>query len=442
MILIIDTNIIYGNWLLRNQETQAFLDFAKKTESTILIPKITWLEIRKNYKEEFLNKQKSYVDAAKYFSSVLINKIEFIRVDPEIEKQVDEYLDWLKTTLKLNNNEVIIPYSEDTLDKVAQRAIEKRRPFNSENQREFKDCLVWQSVLDTLEKGDYDSHEDVVLISNDKNAFATDKNNFDLHPDLKDEVNLVLPSSFASTFYYHVDLKSFLAKHNTPISNIDLHSITAYLESSESGFSSIFSSIISNTIEYFAEYFYETFPDTLFPSLTEDILQGTYNGLKEGGEFFLYKYQTGAKISIFCTKYASLSVDINYANRRAPSIIEKANRELEFYFNATIAYDNETYGAVTIDNISLSEPEEFKFNPSIFSISSKAFKSIESAIFERRENWASRREEIIRIVGERATHSQGEYVNQILANLKGASGPAQKKIAKVKRPQGKKKGRK
>lgn len=441
MILIIDTNIIYGNWLLKSQETQAFLDFAKKTESTILIPKIAWSEIRKNYKEEFTNKQKSYVDAAKYFSSVLIDKVEFIRIEPEIEKQADEYLDWLQKALQISNKEIIIPYLEDTLDKVAQRAIYKRRPFNPDNQREFKDSLVWQSVLDILEHGKYDSHEDVVLISHDKNAFATDKQNLNLHPDLQNEISLVLPSSFASAFYYYIDLKSFLAKHNTPIASIDLNSITKYLESSESGFSSIFSSIIANTVEYFVEYFYETFPTISFPSLAEDIIQGTYNGLKEGGEFFLYKYQTGAKISIFCTKCAILSVDVNYANYNTPSVVEKVNRELEFYFNATIEYNDETYGSVTIDNISLSEPDEFKFNPSKYLISSSALKHIEDAMFEKRENWVTRREEILKIIGKRRSYSQGEYMDQLPVNLKGKSGTVKNPIKKVKKTRGKKNGR-
>lgn len=435
MIIVVDTNIVFGGWMLKSPEAQAFLDFVKKTESTILIPKIVWAEIRKNYKEAFLSKQAAYAESARYFSSVLVDKVEFIRIEPDINEQADNYLAWLNDKLRLNGKDGIVAYSEDTLDKVAARALEHRRPFNSTNQREFKDSLVWQSVLDILEKRTYPSHEEVALISNDTNAFATDKQNSALHPDMQTEINDILPKSFASNFYYYTDLKAFLNTHNTLIADITLDSISAYLNSEESGFVPIFSSIINNTMDYMTEYIRQDFIELVFPSLEQDIQNGVYKGLQEGGEFFIYQYQTGREITIFCTKTAIISADIHYAAADRADFTEHTQRDLNFYFNASIAYKDGKYGAVTIDNVSLSEVDEFEFkNP--FHIRSLYIKKLEKAFFEMRNSDDADSPRSLSDIRSKAMSNQSlmrefiemqRKISNSLPPAKKAKGPARKK---------------
>lgn len=359
MIVILDTNVIFGAWMLRTPEAQALLDFIKKTDSTILIPKIVWAEIRKNYKEAFTEKHDAYVKASKYFSSVLIDKVDFVKIDTDLNEQVDNYLKWLHETLWPKGNSGIIEYDEQTLEKVSVRALEHRRPFNSTNQREFKDSLVWQAVLDTLEKGKYSDEEEVVLISKDIDAFGAEKGNNNLHPDLKIEIDKIISKSFASNFYYHTDLKAFLNTHNTLISGITIESITSYLEGTESNFAATFSSVINNSTNYITAYIKADFPGIYFPSLEEDIHNANYSDISPGGDFFLYKYQTGKSATIFCNKRINLSAVISYSTEPNLSNILSTTKSLSFETSLSISY-NETFERITVDNISLLSLSDFE----------------------------------------------------------------------------------
>ena len=246
MEIIIDTNILFSDWALRTEDSRAFLDFVERTGSVIYIPEIVWEETRKNYLDEITSKHAAYVKASKQFGRIFVVQPELKRVEIDFEKEADSYLEWLQRELKFNGSN-ILPYGEFT-KRIAARVMAKRKPFNMENDHEYKDTLVWETVLDVVGTKVGRGDNEVVLISNDSDAFAAVKQNKQvrnqkaekqegiLHHQLEEDVSTALESGKASNFYYYHSFSAFLAAHYTPIKGIDEHSVKSYLEDSESGF--------------------------------------------------------------------------------------------------------------------------------------------------------------------------------------------------------------
>jgi hypothetical protein len=78
----------------------------------------------------------------------------------------------------------ILPIPNVPHSRLIERAVARRRPFDDQG-RGYRDALIWENVLGLLERSPSDA---VILISNDKSAFAKSKTEPILAPDLEAEV--------------------------------------------------------------------------------------------------------------------------------------------------------------------------------------------------------------------------------------------------------------
>lgn len=362
MIIIVDTNVVYGSWAFRSPESIAFLDFIKKTKATVLIPQIVWMEIKKNYKEALLSKANDYKLSCQHFSSVLLEKPEFLHIDFDVDNEVEKYMVWLDKLLCLAGGENVIAYSDDIISRVTDRALYRRRPFNKENQREFKDSLVWESVISVLSSKNVKENKEVAFISNDINAFASNSKDTSLHSELKTEVDAVLPQSFAQELYYYTGLQPFLSAHNSPIESITLESISEYLTSDSSGFIQLYSSVFNNSINVLAQLIRESQSNAYFPNLEDELSRANYISTSNEGTFFVYPFEKAGEFTVFCKKAVKSSVTISYAPSTRPASVESVLREINAEVSLTIFYKNNEFGRIGIESISLLEMEPVPFD--------------------------------------------------------------------------------
>jgi predicted nucleic acid-binding protein len=251
MEVIIDTNILFGDWMLRTDDAKAFLAYIERTSSSIYVPKIVWEETQKNYHDDLAAKHSAYEKASRALGRVMINQPDFKRVRLH-EDDAESYLDWLRKKLRFDVLENVLPYGNFT-ERIAKRAMAKRKPFNYQNNNEYKDCIVWETVIDVLTGALGRSDTEVVLISNDANAFGAgkvaagkhqergqrqEKQVGVLHPQLQEETD-ELSGEKGKKFYYYESFAEFLAAHYTPIKGIDEESVREYLNQEASGFAQL-----------------------------------------------------------------------------------------------------------------------------------------------------------------------------------------------------------
>jgi predicted nucleic acid-binding protein len=305
MEVLIDTNILFGDWMLRTEDAKAFLSFIERTSSIIYIPKIVWEETQKNYRSELAVKHKAYETASKAFGRTMINQPDLKKIRLDYEDEAETYLDWLRKKLHFDGLENVLPYGEFTT-RIAKRAMERRKPFNQQNNNEYKDCLVWETVLDVLSGAMGRGDDEVVLISNDSNAFGAGKATPSkqqernqrlekqvgvLHPQLQEETD-ELSGEKDKTFYYYESFAEFLAAHYTPIKGIDEESVREYLGKEESGFMQLIQKELDIRTPIIAKTL-RTDYRTTWLSLGEFTLSKT--SLIQ--DFYVYSFQKGERIS-------------------------------------------------------------------------------------------------------------------------------------------------
>lgn len=210
MNIIIDTNIIRRDLKFKDRNYELIHDYLSKTNSRFVMPKIVLEEIAGVYKRLLIERRNDLGKSSKKLNSVLINNHVVINMNIIIEEEVKEYIEYLKANLKIKDDE-IIEYKLEYLNYIVRRSIDRIKPF-SKNGQEFRDAILWLSILDyaklTEEKA-------IVFISDNPKDFSASGKN-ELHPELFKEAE----SSDVSIYYFKT-LNDFIKEHATKIDFIN-----------------------------------------------------------------------------------------------------------------------------------------------------------------------------------------------------------------------------
>lgn len=330
MEIIVDTNILFNDWILRSDDSKAFLDFVARTGSIIYIPRIVWEETRKNYREEIASKHAAYVRASKQFGRSLIEQPDLKRIEINFDDEADRYMDWLRNELRFDGLSNVLPYGDFT-ERIANRAMAKRKPFNMQNNNEYKDTLLWETVLDVVSAQVGRGDNEIVLISNDSNAFGVgklhqaqanriknqkgEKQKGVLDSQLEEDIQYALEKGKASNFYYYESFAEFLASHYTPIKGIDESSVKEYLAEDGSGFEYLLLQGLKAKQEQFIAVVTAVNPGF---DIEIDVDSIRLDEVLSIEEFYVYPFQKGEIVTASGTVqvYINTSVLFSYKNSR------------------------------------------------------------------------------------------------------------------------------
>jgi predicted nucleic acid-binding protein len=320
MNIVIDTNLIHSDWKLKSEDFKAFVNFVERTNSRVYIPKIVWEETRLNYRKDIEDRHKKYEAAGKLFGGSLVDVPDLNVVILDYDEEVAKYIKWLTNNLRIGESN-ILPYGDYT-ERIANRALYRRKPFNRVNDREYKDTLVWETVLDIVSGSIGERDDEVVLISNDGNAFEADKvqKNSErqqkaerqagvLHPHLQDDIEQ-LTSNDTQRFYFYESLGKFLSEHFTPIKGIDKESFRQYLGLVDSGFVSAFwDGLMAQRATIIKAI------DTINSVRTIDIIIEEFNifGISEVENFYISSYRKGVEFTASGIVIVSIEVPVRYS---------------------------------------------------------------------------------------------------------------------------------
>jgi len=200
MRIILDTNILRNDYFFNSYQFRILQDFARKTFSTIVIPEIVFDELVALYKRDLLFHEGNILKSQNKLESLLEGtNIHFEKLKFNIDEAVKEYIEYIKNRLGKINAE-IPEYQDLFLKEVVRRSNERIKPISDKGE-EFRDAILWLTILDYLKKARFD---EAVFISNNTRDFADVTHTY-LHQQLQDDLK-----SQNSTLTYYKSLNDFI----------------------------------------------------------------------------------------------------------------------------------------------------------------------------------------------------------------------------------------
>lgn len=208
MIIVLDTNVVHNDFLMKSGRFVILFDYVEKTQSTFIMPKIVYDELAATYERELLSRLNQFLKARGSLTAALAQtRVPNIEIIPESE--VSSYLNHLKDKLSVRDEE-IFDYKESYLHDVVHRAIRRKRPCTDRGE-EIRDAILWHSVLDIAQES---SDKTVIFISQNTKQFS--QGDGALHPDLLRDC-----SERAVTVKYFTSLDDFAKQHASVIEFIN-----------------------------------------------------------------------------------------------------------------------------------------------------------------------------------------------------------------------------
>ncbi|MBV9962448.1 MAG: DUF4935 domain-containing protein [Parafilimonas sp.] len=181
MRIVLDTNIYRRDFALNSNDFKVFIDYLRKTNATLSVPQIVIEELCFLYDME-VDKLKSHLEVAiKNYNQISIDE-SLCLIKNETQHRIT-YKEFLFKKLEIHY--IDEPnYKNDYLKELVKRGIQKIKPFSLKGE-EFRDALLWLTILDYIKQDQYD---DNVFISANVKDFA-DEQRKDLHHILRKELS-------------------------------------------------------------------------------------------------------------------------------------------------------------------------------------------------------------------------------------------------------------
>ena len=217
MLVVLDTNIVMENWAFDKSYHRAFIDYIATVNCEVVFPQIVWSEIRAKYCSDLKDALNKLASANRNVSKHFFNDIisprylqdEYIEVEKAYEVYASQLLELLQ-----GGEHSITEYPRDILPILAEKAIARFKPFSNSGE-EFRDAILWHSVLELAKE--YDDLSPIVLISKNTKEFADPANKNVLHPELKYETEQIKDCQIL----YYQSLEEFIKAHLAPIQHVD-----------------------------------------------------------------------------------------------------------------------------------------------------------------------------------------------------------------------------
>lgn len=182
MKIVIDTNIIHGDFYLRNAQIISLCETSKICGIRVLVPEIVIDEVINHYREKIDEANKDLEKAKKGIS--FFYPMESVR-DYFSPTNTDQLLKDYRNALFKRLDELnitIIPYPNISHKELVKRDLARKKPFQPSG-KGYRDALIWESVCNNIEKTD--NNPDVVFINKNTKDFFEKGN---IHPDLQTDV--------------------------------------------------------------------------------------------------------------------------------------------------------------------------------------------------------------------------------------------------------------
>lgn len=220
MDIVLDSNIFRGDILLRSKDFDILIDYLNKTSSALIMPQIIFDEISGLYSRVLKDRIADLSKAANNITLILTeDDTSFNPREIDIEAETEKYKEFIKNKFKISDRH-ILPYKNDYLPELANRAIARQKPSGDKGQG-FRDTLIWLTIRDYTVR----CHEkQITLISSNTDDFAN-QDKIALHESLQKECD-----KLGIRINYFKTLKDFIENHSIKIDFITYDWLTENLD--------------------------------------------------------------------------------------------------------------------------------------------------------------------------------------------------------------------
>lgn len=180
MKIVLDTNILRQDFLLKSRKFEMLRDYLSKTDNEIVLPHVVFEETLSLFRRTLTEKYGKLIKAMDEYKKAHLDKIEIELPKLKLEKQLKSFRKNIEKGLGLKKK-YIISLNKEHLPDIVRRATKKPPPF-FENKSELRDALIWLACLDIADSKD---EKAVILISANVKEFSGKDGK--LHPKLVDE---------------------------------------------------------------------------------------------------------------------------------------------------------------------------------------------------------------------------------------------------------------
>lgn len=164
MLLVLDTTETYKDLLLGNITFSVIGSLVKRRLITLVVPKIVVEETINHSRKELEEAIQSFA-ILKRLAPSLVETLPQI----DLESCVQDYTERLLARLdELGARQP--GYEMLHVDALVTRALQRRKPFDPNGQRGFRDAIIWETVLQELNQ----FHGETVLVTRNTNDFGED----------------------------------------------------------------------------------------------------------------------------------------------------------------------------------------------------------------------------------------------------------------------------
>lgn len=187
MKVIIDSNILIADFLMKSPNFAVLLESSKSEKIELFIPKVVIDEVANKYEQNLTKIYTDLVSELKKYNKLSESSLTIPVSVKDVKEQVTLYTE--KIEKKFNDNLVtILDYPKVEHSIIAKKAMLNKKPFNS-NEKGYRDNLIWENIKSIISEDNPDavSSPDLVFISGNHKDFAGKEN--ELHDDLLQELS-------------------------------------------------------------------------------------------------------------------------------------------------------------------------------------------------------------------------------------------------------------
>ncbi|MEO5642939.1 MAG: PIN domain-containing protein [Bacteroidia bacterium] len=196
MEIILDTNVINGDLLLKGLDLKKLCITARENDHTLYIPKVVLMEMEKHYDQALRESYKQTERGANIFEKLTESNVKRLVTIKELDSYASNYPKVLHKRMKELGIE-ILPIPRDNDATIINKAVHRKKPFK-ENGVGYPDALLWHTILQKAKKFSGDrtvSSPRIIFITDNHNDFCKSAD-CELHSDLiedleEDEINPV-----------------------------------------------------------------------------------------------------------------------------------------------------------------------------------------------------------------------------------------------------------
>lgn len=308
MDIILDTNIFRSDLFFQSAHFNILADYLQKTNSKFVLPQIVLEEVKQVFKENLEKSIIEYKSSCNNLNKSLHKSFAIIK-EIDIDKEAEDYVNYLIKTLKIKENS-IIPYKNEYLPELTRRAVNKIKPFKNED-KGFRDTIIWLTILDYCKLC---PENQVVFICNNPLDFGKDNNSNELHPSLTEEL---LKLNIKVCYYRNTN--EFIEKHSTNIDFITKEWLNEKISETQLSYS--ICEFINSINDYsILEWIEEK---------SKTGLTGYYNAIQttfyELNDFFIYEMIDG---SLIIKLVVEAEIEIEYEYSRLKDLMNNFSTKL------------------------------------------------------------------------------------------------------------------